>query len=180
MIQRYTKDMIGFIAWIDGLNDAVEFLDDQLYRADEVASWKDLQSIITELSTQIAFAYQERLENVDLPRSVIPLPTRSSQEDSLPEENFVSGSTWARENFGSLEQLRASGSIQRERLTRHADTDSRCECSHCLDRYYSAVRDTEVPEPKSSGPIIRQRREQEQGSIFGPRRRWFTSNNRRS
>jgi hypothetical protein len=180
MIQKYTKDMIGFTAWIDGLNDAVEFLDDQLYKADEVASWKDLQSIITELSIQIAFAYQERLEDVSLQGSVIPLPTRSSQEDSLPEENFTSGSTWARENFGSLEQLRARGSIQPERLARDADTDTRCECSHRLDRHDREVSLTEVPESQGGGFILRVSAKKAGDTKFGTRARSHPSNHRRS
>jgi hypothetical protein len=182
MIQRYWQhEEPSFTAWLEGLNDAVEFLDHQLYKADEVASWKDLQSIITELSITIAFAYEEKLERDDnLRRGPISLPTNSSTADSWPEESFTSGSTWARENFGSLEQLRASGSIQPERLARDAYPDTRCECSHRMDRHDREVSITEVPESQGGGFILRVSAKKTEDTKFGTRRRSHPSYYRRS
>lgn len=178
MIQRYEKHDPRFTAWIEGLNDAVEFLDDQLYNPKEVASWRDLQAINTELSITIAMAYQERLESNDnLQRDTISLPTASIDEDSFTEEDLASGSTWAWQNFRSLGQLRASGLTEPDRLARNADTDASCECSHGMDRHYTEIFIAQVPPPKSSGPIIRQRRKEEQDTKFGTRRRWYPSAN---
>jgi hypothetical protein len=176
MIQRYEKHDPRFTAWIEGLNDAVEFLDDQLYKADEVASWKDLQAVITELSVTIAMAYEERLTpNDNLRRDTVSLSTTSIQEDSFTAEDLASRSAWTWQNFRSLGQLRASGLSEPDRLARDADTDTSCECSHGMDRYYTEVFITEVPAPKSSGPIIRQRRKEEQDTKFGTRRRGYPS-----
>jgi hypothetical protein len=172
MIQRYEKHDPRFNAWIEGLNDAVEFLDDQLYRADEVASWRDLQAVNTELSITIAMAYQERLKaNDNLQRNTLPLSTASSVEDSFTEEDLASRSTWAWQNFRSLGKLRASGLTEPDRLARNADTDTSCKCSHGMDRHYTEIFIAQVPPPKSSGPIIRQRRKEEQNTKFGTRRR---------
>ena len=172
MIQRYEKHDPRFTAWIEGLNDAVEFLDDQLYRADEVASWRDLQAINTELSITIAMAYQERLKtNDNLRRDTVSLSATSSTEDSFTEEDLASRSTWAWQNFRSVGQLRASGLTEPDRLARDADTDASCECSHGMGRYDTEILDAYLPAPKSSGPIIRQRRKEEQDTKFGTRRR---------
>jgi len=112
MIQRYYGDEEGFNAWIEGLNDAVEFLDNELYNADENMTWRDFKSTITELAMQIAFAYEERLEPDDnLRGDTLSIPEGGSEEDSWPTIYIVSRSTWAGQNFGSLEQLRASGSV---------------------------------------------------------------------
>jgi hypothetical protein len=179
MIQRYYGDEEGFNAWIEGLNDAVEFLDNELYNADDNMSWRDFKNAITELAMQIAFAYEERLEPDDnLRGDTLSIPTGGSDEDSWPTIYIVSRSTWVGKNFGSLEQLRASGSVQPDGQPRDSNTHTSCECKDCLDRHDREVRYTEIPEPKSSGPIIRQRRKEEQGSIFGPVRKWYSPNNR--
>jgi hypothetical protein len=179
MIQRYYSDEEGFNAWIEGLNDAVEFLDNELYNADDNMTWRDFKNTITELAMQIAFAYEERLEPDDnLQGDSLSLPTGGGDEDSWPKIYFIGRSTWAWENFGSLEQLRARGSVQPERQPRDADTHTCSECQNRLDRHDREVRYTEIPEPKSSGPIIRQRRKEEQGSIFGPVRKWYSPYNR--
>lgn len=176
MIQRYEKHDPRFTAWIEGLNDAVEFLDDQLYRADEVASWRDLQAVNTELSITIAMAYQERLKpNDNLQRDTVSLPTASRDEDSFTAEDLASRSAWSWQNFRSLGQLRASGLSEPDRLTRHAYSYTCSECTDGLDRYDREVSDASVPAPKSSGPIIRQRRKEEQDTKFGTRRRWYPS-----
>jgi hypothetical protein len=173
MIQRYEKHDPRLYAWIEGLNDAVEFLDDQLYTANEVASWRDLQAVITELSITIAMAYEERLTpNDNLRRSTVPLSAASIDEDSFTEKDLASRSAWAWENFRSLGKLRASGSTEPDRLARNADTDACCECSHGMDRYDTEVSDASLPAPKSSGPIIRQRIKEEYGIKFGTRRGW--------
>ena len=176
MIQRYEKHDPCFNAWIEGLNDAVEFLDDQLYRADEVASWRDLQAVNTELSITIAMAYQERLKpNDNLQRDTVSLPTASIDEDSFTEEDLASRSAWAWQNLRSLGQLRAVGSTEPDRLARHADTDPCSECSHSMDRYDREVSDASLPAPKSVGPIIRQRIQEEYSIKFGTRRRGYPS-----
>ena len=176
MIQRYEKHDPRFMAWIEGLNDAVEFLDDQLYKADEVASWRDLQAVITELSITIAKAYEERLKpNDNLRRSALPLSTTSIDEDSFTAQDLASRSTWTWQNFGSLGQLRASGLSEPDRLARDADIDSCSECSHSMDRHDREVSDASLPAPKSVGPIIRQRYEEEYGIKFGTRRSGYPS-----
>ncbi len=186
MIQRYYSDEEGFNAWIEGLNDAVEFLDNELYNADDKMTWRDFKSTITELAVQIAFAYEERLQpdydardTDDLPADTLPIPEGGSEEDSIPTIYLIGRSTWAWQNFGSLEQLRASGSVQPDGQPRDTDSHTCSECQDRLDRHDREVRYTEIPEPKSSGPIIRQRRKEEQGSIFGPVRKWYSPYNRR-
>jgi len=180
MIQRYYSDEEGFNAWIEGLNDAVEFLDNELYNADDNMTWRDFKNTITELAMQIAFAHEERLEPDDnLRGDTLPIPEGGSEEDSIPTVYLIGRSTWAWQNFRSLDQLRARGSVQPDGQPRDADSHTCSECQDRLDRHDREVRYTEIPEPKSSGPIIRRRRKEEQGSVFGPLRKWDLSNYRR-
>jgi hypothetical protein len=181
MIQRYYGDEEGFNAWIEGLNDAVEFLDNELYNADDKMTWRDFKSAITELAMQIAFAYEERLEPDDnLRGDTLSIPTGGSEEDSWPTIYIVSRSTWAGQNFGSLEQLRASGSVQPERQPRDAYPDTRCECSHRMDRHDREVSLTEVPESQGGGFILRVSPKKATETKFGTRRRSHPSYYRRS
>jgi hypothetical protein len=171
--QRYLKsDHMLHDAWIQGLNDALEFIDTALW--DKEIDFETYTKATTDLAIDIAFAYEGRLENHgdNLYRGTVRLSEASSSEDSSSTQDPFGRSAWAWENVRSLSELRASGSIQQHRCSCDSDSHTSGERTHGMDRHDREVREASLPAPQSSGPIIRQRRQEEQRVIFGPVRKW--------
>ena len=174
--QRYLKsDHMLHDAWIQGLNDALEFIDTALW--DKEISFETYTQATTELAIDIAFAYEGRLENHgdNLYRNTLRLSEASSSEDSIPAQDPFSRSAWAWENVRSISELRDSKPLQQHRCSCDADLDTSGERQDGMDRHDREVREASLPAPRSSGPIIRQRRQEEQSSRFGPIQKWGPS-----